>query len=268
MSKRANPAVIGSFIVGAVAIVVAGILIFGNSRFFSKRDVFVTYFEGSVKGLNVGAPVNFRGVRIGSVSDILVRIDRRDASIRIPVYIELEERRFTVIGDIAAEFENERTDAEFMDLLLERGLRAQLGLQSLLTGQLFVQLDFHPDSPIVLMGIDTDVPELPTVPAPLQQLSETIQELPLKELFDSAHHAIQGLDRIINSSDTNETIHSLRNTFASAEDMLAENSRLRYELSKALSEFAAASRSIRILAEGLQQQPETLIRGRSGFGTR
>ena len=130
------------------------------------------------------------------------------------------------------------------------------------------QLDFHPDSPLVFKGIDTDVPEFPTIPAPLQQLSETLQELPLKELFTSAQHAIQGLDRIINSPDTTETVHSLRNTFASTEDMLAANSSLRYELSNALNEFAAASRSIRILADGLHQQPETLIRGRSGFGTR
>ena len=125
MSKPANKALIGGFVVGAIALIVAGILIFGSGRFLGKTYKFVMYFDGSVKGLNVGSSVVFRGVKIGTVTDILLRYDPADMSIKIPVIIEIEPDRVDVIGGPPRERDVERTLGE----LIERGLKARLQMQ-------------------------------------------------------------------------------------------------------------------------------------------
>ena len=93
MGRRANPTVIGAFIIGAVALIVIGLLVLGRGHFFSDTQTFVLYFDGSVKGLNIGAPVEFQGVRIGSVTDIHVSIVSKTNEYRTPVYIQLELNR-------------------------------------------------------------------------------------------------------------------------------------------------------------------------------
>jgi paraquat-inducible protein B len=165
MSKPASKALIGGFVVGAIGLVIAGVLIFGSAKFLQETFKFVMYFEGSVKNLNVGSPVVFRGVKIGTVTDILLRYDPEDMSIKIPVIIEIEPDRVEVIGGIPREPDPELTISE----LVERGLRAMLQMQSFVTGQLMVELDFHPDKPIKLVGGDTGYPEIPTIPSPPQR---------------------------------------------------------------------------------------------------
>ena len=173
MGKRANPAVIGGFIVGAVVLCIIGVLLFGRLRLLTDKQSFVLYFDSSVDGLNIGAPVDFQGVRIGSVTDIRVQYVTGKGEFRIPVVIEIEPDRIQQI-------DTRRTEAErrqFLHSLIERGLRAQLGMQSLVTGQLFVQLGFHPDTPVRLVGGENGRPELPTIPNPLQQASQEAQDL-------------------------------------------------------------------------------------------
>src|SRR5215475_11276103 len=160
MGRRANPTVIGAFIIGAVALIVIGLLVLGRGHFFSDTRTFVLYFDGSIKGLNIGAPVEFQGVRIGSVTDIRVIQIPKTSEFRTPVYIQIEVNR---IGE--AQVKRSRAEQrEYLKSLIQRGLRAQLVAQSLVTGQLIVQLGFYPDTPIRLVGDDPDVPELPTMP--------------------------------------------------------------------------------------------------------
>src|SRR4030042_3764548 len=139
MSKQANKTMIGAFVVGATALVVAGVLVFGSAKFLKERHPFVMYFDGSVQGLDVGASVVFRGVKVGTVTDIELRTDPVNLTIQIPVFIEIEMDRLKRTGTLPLK----RTPAEGMKLLVERGLRAQLELQSLVTGKLLVNLDFH-----------------------------------------------------------------------------------------------------------------------------
>jgi paraquat-inducible protein B len=188
MGRRANTTLIGAFLVGAVALIVIGILVFARGQFLSEKRTFVLYFDGSVKGLNVGAPVDFQGVRVGSVTDMGVQYLAAENAFRIPVYIELEAGRIRQMGVR----EKEADRRAFLKSLIDRGLRAQLGTVSLVTGQLFVQLDFHPSTPVRLVGTDPDVPELPTIPTTLQQASAAAQELleklgqlPLDHLFNN-----------------------------------------------------------------------------------
>lgn len=182
MSKQASPTVVGAFVVGAIALVVAGLLLFGGGRFFTERVAWVTYFPGSVKGLRVGAPVNFRGVTIGEVTRIQVLYDDQDGSMLIPVVFEVLPQQVTVMDQAGGQ---RGEHAELGDLI-KRGLRAQLQVDSLVTGLLSVDLDFHPGAPPRLVGIaDTALskyPELPAIPSQMEELQQSfgvvMQEVP------------------------------------------------------------------------------------------
>ncbi len=140
MSERASPTLIGAFLLGAIALVVTGLMVFGGGRFFTEAVTYVAYFPETITGLNDGAPVNFRGVKVGVVSRIEVQLDAQDLSVKTPVYLQLQRRRIREIGGTIP-------DGDFIPELIERGLRAQLQLQSIVTGQLNVQLDILPDRP-------------------------------------------------------------------------------------------------------------------------
>jgi len=218
MSKPTNKTLIGVFVVGAVALIVAGVLVFGSGRFLQKTIKFVMYFEGSVKGLNVGAPVVFRGVKVGTVTDILLRFHPADATFRIPVFVKIEPERVEVIGEAPTREDPQR----IRDFLVESGLRARLQMQSLVTGQLMVELDFHPDKPVKLVGGDTGYPEIPTIPSPLKELSKTIEEAPIKEIFKGLLSAVEGIERIVNSPEVIGAIRSLNQVLEDAR-MLVRN---------------------------------------------
>jgi paraquat-inducible protein B len=217
MGKRANPTVIGAFIVGAVALIVIGLLVFGRGRFFTETRKFVLYFDGSVKGLNVGAPVDFQGVRVGSVTTVTVEFVPQEQAFRTPVYIEIDPGTIKAIGTRR----DEAARKEFFQALVKSGLRARLESQSLVTGQLFVQLGFFPDTPIRLVGADPDIPELPTIPTTLQQaqaaaqsILEKIQELPLDQLFAHFIQTVEGANRLVNSPEIPEFMRSLNAAMA------------------------------------------------------
>ena len=165
---RANPAVVGGFVVGAIALIVVGLLLFGGTGWFVKHNRYIAYFPGSVKGLQVGAPVDFRGVTIGEVTEIRVLYDPQKVSARIPVIMELDPTRIELTGRQGVE-----TQPQDVERLIEAGFRAQLQSQSLLTGLLFVNLDFYPDKPPRLAGGDEPYPEIPTIPSDLEQLQQT-----------------------------------------------------------------------------------------------
>ena len=205
MSKHANPTAIGAFVVGAVVLVVVGIMVFSSGKVFGDKLTYVLYFEDNLKGLNVGAPVTFRGTRVGTVSDITVVIDAQGESIRIPVFMDLEEDSVEVVNATPDTIQPheviEDRDRAFIQKLIEkRGLRAQLEMQSLVTGQLQVQLDFFPDAPIKLhTGLEDKYPEFPTVPSSLNQLAQKLEDLPVKDLVEATLKAIQGFEHLINS---------------------------------------------------------------------
>lgn len=208
MSKKANPARIGAFVVGAVALVVAGILVFGSGRFFKEVHRYVAYFEGSVKGLNVGAPVVFRGVRIGQVTNIGLQLNTEDLSVWIPVHFEIEGGRFETVGP-----SEKPSDKRLRDVLIERGLRAQLQLQSLVTGQLMIELDMHPGTPVRLVGVhERGVTEVPTIPTKFQQLSQAIDQIPLAEIAETVKTAFDSMKEFIDSGDAKEGATSLMGT--------------------------------------------------------
>src|SRR5262245_29953078 len=180
MAKRSNAKLIGVFVVGAIMLVIAGVLAFGGMQLFTQKGRFVLFFQGSLAGLSVGSPVTFRGVTIGSVTNVVIQYDIATQRLRIPVFIELDPTEFQVYG-------GERNPQKNLRALVERGLRARLETVSLVTGQTSVNFDIHKDAPpAVSQNPDMGVPELPTMPsefdvlkASLSNLLAKVNELPL-----------------------------------------------------------------------------------------
>ena len=183
-----RPAVVGAFVLGGLALAAASIILFGGSRLFAEKSRAVIFFEGSVAGLEVGAPVTFRGVRLGSVIRIALNFSTATRTARIPVTIEIDPDRVT--------WQGARPVGGDYSRLIAGGLRAQLASQSFVTGQLRVDLDFRPETPIRTMKGVTDLPEIPAIPSELDQLRSKLTELPLRDLVDTAQNALGSVDRL------------------------------------------------------------------------
>ena len=214
MSKQANTKLIGGFVVGAVVLAISGILLFGSGKFFSHQRKFVLFFEDSVKGLNIGAPVDFRGVNVGTVKDIKIVLDKKDFSLLIPVFIEIDRDRVALGGTESeiGKLLEAREKKTFYQLLINQGLKAQLAMQSLVTGQLGIHLDFFPDRPLRLVGAEPSYKEIPTTESSLSALSKTLGNLPLAEIADKFEKTIDGIEKLVNSPDLKETLVSLHQT--------------------------------------------------------
>jgi len=208
MSKKANKTAIGGFVLGALALIVVGILIFGSGKFLTKTETYVMYFEGSVRGLNVGAPLVFRGVKIGSVTNIQLVANTDDLSFTIPVFAETERRHFTLTGDETLDL----TPREQLVLLVARGLRAQLIKQSMVTGQLIVELDFHRDKPAKLVAGDSEYLEIPTISSGMDDLMKQIEKAPIEDILNKVLSAVDGIEKAINSKEVKESLRFLEQT--------------------------------------------------------
>jgi paraquat-inducible protein B len=206
MNKKVSPTLVGAFVLGALALVVVGIIAFGTGKLFAKKYEFVLYFDSSVNGLNIGAPVKVRGVEIGTVTDILLNLDREkrlkeaaeigarqaimEWSPRIPVIIEIDAKKLTKRGSTGLAL----TDPEAFEGLIERGLRGQLEMESFVTGLLYIALDFHPKSPANMVqepgGSYTEIPTMPTtleeVQAEVKKIFAKFKEVKIDKLIDSA----------------------------------------------------------------------------------
>jgi paraquat-inducible protein B len=208
MSKKANKTAIGGFVVGALALIVVGVLIFGSGKFLAKTETYVMYFEGSVNGLNEGAPLVFRGVKIGSVTRILLVANTDDLSFRIPVFVDVERKHFTLTGDEALDL----SPKEQLVLLVARGLRAQLIAQSMVTGQLMVELDFHRDKPAKLVAGDSEYLEIPTIRSGMDDLVKQIEKAPIEDILNKVLSAVDGIEKAVNSKEVKESLSSLEQT--------------------------------------------------------
>lgn len=221
MSKKASPTVIGIFVLGAAALFFIGIMVFGSGKFFSDRVKYVLYFEGRVKGLQVGAPVAFRGVQIGNVTDIHMYFHPDNLSIRIPVVIEVDLRKITRLPD---KFKSSEETERIISQLVNNGLRAQLKLHSLVTGQLYVDFDFHPDREAKFFRAemaesDMGYPELPTIPSEMEEIAKVLGKLPIEALAYKALDAIEGIEKMINSTEMKEGFSALTQTMKHIEEL-------------------------------------------------
>jgi paraquat-inducible protein B len=219
MGRKANPAMIGAFVVGAVALAVAGVLIFGSGRLFKHTSEYVCFFRGTVDGLNVGAPVRMKGVEIGSVVNIRLKLPEQEMpmvtaqGIQIPVTIEIDNDKVAALG--ARQQRN-------LKELIAYGLRAQLNAQSLVTGLLFVQLDFRPETPAAfVLPPDSKTPEIPTMPTTMEQvrsaaenLFRKLQAVHVEDLVKSLTETVDAIKNVVTTPELKETIQALPATVA------------------------------------------------------
>ncbi len=222
MSKKANPTAIGAFVLGALVILVAAILIFGSGQFLAPTHRYTLFFGTSVKGLRLGAPVTFRGDKVGEVIAMHPLVNAETSDIDIKVVIEIPDEDGVQIrgeGPLAELWED---DDEVMKYLVEeKGLRAKLGLQSLVTGQLYVDMDFHPDEPIRLADIPTRYPQFPTIETGIQQLIKSLQELPLRETMQKIQKALDAITDLATSPKLPETLDNIHGAAGEARKLAA-----------------------------------------------
>ena len=169
MNQRVSPTLIGLFVVGALALGVVGVGAFGSGQFFEQRTTFISYFDESVNGLDVGAPVKFKGVPIGEVTDINLRVDLENETFQVPV-------QYAINLDPVTDTTGARLNLDDPALLraqIKDGLRAQLQLESIVTGKLYVELTYisDPDSAVYAQGPPSRL-SIPTELSPLAKLGE------------------------------------------------------------------------------------------------
>jgi paraquat-inducible protein B len=259
------------------------------------KSYWVLYFDGSVRGLSPGAPVEFRGIKIGKVVDIKLEFDATGRDFRIPVLVEIAPERFIPSVEMAQEEEERR---KVLDFLVAKGLRGQLKIGNLITGQQLVSLDIFPSAPQRRIAWNDPYPEFPTVPTPIDEIGSQISHiltkldnLPLdkigQDLSDAVastkklmgapelHEAARKLNRILGEIDhlvadlrtgvTPEiaaTLKQAQHSLAAVETTLNEESPLQVNINSALVELMAAARSLRTLTDFLERHPESLIYGK------
>ncbi|EHJ49372.1 Mammalian cell entry related domain protein [Solidesulfovibrio carbinoliphilus subsp. oakridgensis] len=227
MSAKTNKTMIGAFVLGALVLAVGAIVALGSGMFFTKKFHCIMFFPNSVSGLEVGAPVVFRGVPIGSVTEISIEADASRLHFYIPVVIEILDGKITLASDkqkkskeTLVQVRKESPD-DLLTQLIDKGLRAQLVTQSFVTGQLAVSLDLMPDTPVRLVG-ESNLPEIPTVPSTFEKLTETIKQLPLQELVDRLIGAVTGIEKLVNSPELARMPGKIDSALNTGTDLLNE----------------------------------------------
>jgi paraquat-inducible protein B len=192
---RTSPAAVGSFVLGGVAIVVAGVLFFGGEEAFTPKTKAVVYFEGSVGGLGPGSPVTFRGVRVGAVSRVAITIDPNIMQALIPVELKLEPDRVKLASG--------STGQPMLRSLIKAGLKAKLEAESLVTGQMLVDLDFVPDAAgHIVADTNPDIPEIPSVPSDLEELRRQLTHAPIADTLVQTKQTLAAIERVANRLDS------------------------------------------------------------------
>jgi paraquat-inducible protein B len=266
-----------------------------SEKTYVDKNRWLLYFESDVRGLKSGAPVELNGIQIGSVLDVNLEFDVEKISFSVPVLIETEGERIKATGKMPEGAEEQKV----MDYLVAKGLRAQLKTGSLITGQLLVALDLHPDAPPAKINWDGMYPELPTVPTAMQeittsltQLLKKLEKLPIEQIGNDLRDTISGAKRLANSPDLQKSITALNQTLNQAQKFVATlntsvapeldsavsnlnsaliqaqklakslNSNVAPQAARTLKELQSAARSIKVWAEYLERHPEALIRGK------
>ncbi|KAA1192815.1 MCE family protein [Pseudohalioglobus sediminis] len=319
MSEKPHTVAIGAFVIGALLIAVTAIIFALGTGIGQERSTVVMVFDGSVKGLSVGAPVALRGVQIGQVTDVELVLDSDTVELIMLVEAEISGENIRRSGSNAENLTEE---------LISRGLRAQLNTQSLLTGLLYVQLDFHPDSAINLAEIDSPYLQIPTIPTELERITRRLESIDFAKVATDMESIAEGINRFINSEGFQQLPQQVRATLASVDQLSAQlqgqiastgpkldsvleeaattvslanaelpqlaklindnldlledaikafeqgmlefeglvdyDSATVYELNRALRELGQAGRALQQLGQTLEEQPEAIIRGKSG----
>ena len=230
MGKRVSPAVIGAFVIASFAILIVALIVVGSGKMFRRPVRFVCMFQGNLNGLKVGAPVKVRGVQIGEVSAIQLRILPSQGKLRseikglrMPVFIDVDRAQLLSKGGTGEALEEGR-----LDELIQMGMRAQLDTESLLTGLLYIDLDLHPKAPAnYVLEPGGPYQEIPTVQTDLQELQERLthtldkfDKIDFQALVVSITDAANSIKSLAGSPELMATLESLKGTVANLNQAL------------------------------------------------
>jgi paraquat-inducible protein B len=229
VSARNHPRLVGVFVLGAILLALAAVVFLTSGGWFERRSHFAVFFPGSLSGLNEGAPVTFRGVRVGQVSSVTPFLTgKADEPIQIEVVIELDRNVVEAPEGMVSPYKT-TNDADLARILIQHGIRARLTSVSLLTGQKAIDLDFMPGQPARFAGLSRKYPELPTTPTALEKLgarfeafSDKLAELPLDQMLEDVRQAIQAVRELVQSNDLRGAFAGARRSAQALEPLLLD----------------------------------------------
>ncbi|MDT4329049.1 MlaD family protein [Methylomonas sp. MED-D] len=229
MSKQANPLAIGLFLTGALTLLTMGVMIFGGGDYFKDKNRFVIFFDSALNGLNVGAPVKLQGVQIGNVSEISLVMETDTDRIYKPVVIEIDPALLRNTSGEESHGHTKKQQQEAAQRMIEAGLKARLETQSLLTGLLYVDLNFYSDKPINLVKLDyKNLPELPSVPTTVDEIRNTADEiinrakqLPVEETLKNLSDTLTEIRNLLQSDNTRQSMTALAKSLQETQKLMA-----------------------------------------------
>jgi paraquat-inducible protein B len=217
MSKKANPVSVGLFVILGFALAVIGVLLFSSRSALHPRVKEILYFDSSLKGLEPGAPVKFRGVTIGSVLEVLVRHNQSSNDFSMPVIISIDKK-------LAQSKSDELLQIGFrarLDQLIEHGFRGRLDAESLVTGILYISLDIVPNAPPpVFHQLTSQYLEIPTLPSDIQQLLSNLAHIDTRGLSEKLNGLLTRADNTLSQLNMPEINAGLTNLLGSANDVV------------------------------------------------
>jgi len=218
MSKRANPAVIGVFIVVGSGLAVVGLLLFSSQNLFHPRERNILYFNASLKGLSPGAPVKYRGVTIGKVAEVLIRHNQATNDFSMPVIVSIDKKLAQSKSDEQLEIGSEAR----LNLLIQQGFRGGLDAESLVTGVLYISLDIVPNAPPPQFHqLTPEYQEIPTMPTPIQQLLASLSRLDVGGISQKLARLMTRLDTALGEVNVVEINAGATNLLGAANHLLA-----------------------------------------------
>jgi paraquat-inducible protein B len=251
MSQKVNPTLIGLFIVVGVTLGVAGLLLFNTSKLFVQSRDCILYFDNSLNGLSEGAPVKYRGVPIGSVKKLMIRFNQKTNDYAMPVLVEIQKK---LIEDRMGEQSEVFTDVS-LERRIKHGLRASLATESLVTGQLYIEMHPNPYAPRPeYHQIAALYPEIPTEPTQIQQLMENLASLDIKSLETNANQLLTHLETAISALQFAQINAGLTNLLVSA-DRLVNSA----EITNALLSLSTTLDEYKLLGQKLNTRVDPLV---------
>lgn len=258
MSKPANTSLIGAFVLGGLLLLTVGIGLFGAGQFNAKKVKFICFFEDSVNGLDIGSPVKFKGVNIGKVAQVLLRTrSQNEGDNAVPVIIEIDEKMLASRGIV-----DHLVDAEKRKVAIEKGLRARLQQLSIITGMLYVEMDFYPNALVNyhkresaegLIEVPTITSNLGTLVRAATQTIEQFSQIQFAAMGEKVNRILSQVEEGIGAVDFNKINQGVIDVTASANDLLKNP-----DVQQAPGNLTAALKSFQDLSKKLEAQVDPL----------
>jgi len=261
MSKQTHTTLIGAFVVGAIALIAIGAALFGGTELFKQRTIYVAYFDETTTGLKTGANVVANGVRVGYVSDIALLIDESTYETLTRVTLVILPDAYIPVRNGEQIGSNIESVLSHRELVEDAGLRAQLEIESFITGQLLVRLENRPDTKAIMRGVNPPYPEIPTVRSNIQEILDKVQNwasnirdsVDIDVLSNNLNDALRNIADLAGSEDLQETLGSLKRVVGQVETRGVVS-----DLDAAIGDLGEAARALTVVLENTDKNIEDI----------